>query len=184
VNLKGVDSVTVGAASAGLGGDIEFRAGSPTGELLGKVSVPNTGGWGNFISPTAQLADHDGTTKLYAVFTNPEWSSEKADLLTLDWLHFNGPGVEKKAGAKVTVKAAPADGTAPLAVKLSSTVKLPAGRTAASYHWDFGDNVKPTGTESATAEHTYARKGPYTAHLTVTDDKGDTTTGAVRITAK
>ncbi|MGW6054522.1 ThuA domain-containing protein [Streptomyces sp. NPDC055189] len=184
VNLKGVDSVTVGASSGGLGGDIEFRAGSPTGKLLGKVSVPRTGGWSNFISPTAQLAPQDGTTKLYAVFTNPEWSADKEDLLSVDWLHFNGPGVEKKTGAKVTVKAAPADGTAPLAVKLTSTVKLPEGRTAASYHWDFGDNAKPSGTESGSAEHTYARAGTYTAHLTVTDDKGDTTTGAVRITAK
>lgn len=121
---------------------------------------------------------------MYAVFTNPEWSSEKADLLTVDWLHFNGPGVEKRAGAKVTVKAAPGSGPAPLAVKLTSTVRLPAGRTAASYHWDFGDNSKPGGTESGSAEHTYARVGTYTAHLTVTDDKGDTTTGAVRVTAE
>ncbi|MEU7577295.1 ThuA domain-containing protein [Streptomyces sp. NPDC041068] len=185
VHLRGIDSVTVGAASGGLGGDVEFRAGSPTGKLLGKVTVPNTGGWGNFISPTTELADHDGTTNLYAVFTNPQWSADKPDLLTVDWLRFNGPGVEKNAGAEVTATAAPDSGAPPLAVKFTSTVKLPDGRTAASYHWDFGDNSKPSGTaEGPSAEHAYARAGTYTGHLTVTDDKGDTTAGAVRITVK
>ncbi|MFA3839570.1 ThuA domain-containing protein [Streptomyces aureus] len=184
VHLKGVDSVTVGAASGGIGGDIEFRVGSPTGKLLGKVSVPNTGDWGNVVSPTTQLADYEGTFPLYAVFTNPQWSVDKPDLFAVDWLHFNGPGVEKHAGAKVKVTATPESGAPPLTVALKGTVKLPEGRTAASYHWDFGDNGKPSGTEGADAQHAYARTGAYTAHLTVTDDKGDTTTGSVRITVK
>ncbi|MFI5742341.1 ThuA domain-containing protein [Streptomyces anulatus] len=184
VNLKGVESVTVGASSGGLGGTVEFRAGSPTGALLGSVGIPNTGGYEKLVSPTTKLKNPGGTTTLYAVFTNPDWSPDKADLLSVDWLHFNGPGVEKKAGTKVTVKAGPASGTAPLAVSLSSTVKPAQGRTIASYHWDFGDNVKPSGPEGATATHTYDRKGAYTARLTVTDDRGDTSTGAVRIDVK
>ncbi|MEV3897744.1 ThuA domain-containing protein [Streptomyces anulatus] len=184
VNLKGVESVTVGASSGGLGGTVEFRAGSHTGALLGSVGIPNTGGYEKLVSPTTKLKNPGGTTTLYAVFTNPDWSPDKADLLSVDWLHFNGPGVEKKAGTKVTVKAGPASGTAPLAVSLSSTVKPAQGRTIASYHWDFGDNVKPSGPEGATATHTYDRKGAYTARLTVTDDRGDTSTGAVRIDVK
>ncbi|MCX4656515.1 ThuA domain-containing protein [Streptomyces microflavus] len=184
VNLKGVESVTVGASSGGLGGTVEFRAGSPTGELLGSVTVPNTGGWERLISPTTELKDPVGTTELYTVFTNPEWNTGKADLLSVDWLHFNGPGVEKAGGTKVTLTAQPASGTAPLTVALSSTVEPAEGRTISSYHWDFGDNVKPTGPEGATATHRYDRKGVYTAHLTVTDNKGDTSTGAVRIDVK
>ncbi|MBK3542991.1 ThuA domain-containing protein [Streptomyces sp. MBT60] len=184
VNLKNVESVTVGASSGGLGGTVEFRAGSPTGELVGSVKIPNTGGYEKLVSPTTKLKNPGSTTTLYAVFTNPDWAPGKADLLSVDWLHFNGPGVEKKAGTKVTVKAGPASGTAPPAVSLSSTVKPTQGRTIASYHWDFGDNVKPPGTEGPTATHTYDRKGAYTARLTVTDDKGDTTTGAVRIDVK
>lgn len=156
----------------------------PTGALLGSVAIPNTGGYEKLVSPTTKLRNPGGTTTLYAVFTNPDWSPDKADLLSVDWLHFNGPGVEKKAGTKVTVKAGPASGTAPLAVSLSSTVKPAQGRTIASYHWDFGDNAKPSGPEGATATHTYDRKGAYTARLTVTDDKGDTSTGAVRIDVK
>ncbi|MFJ4709128.1 ThuA domain-containing protein [Streptomyces anulatus] len=184
VNLKGVESVTVGASSGGLGGTVEFRAGSPTGALLGSVGIPNTGGYEKLVSPTTKLENPGSTTTLYAVFTNPDWSPDKADLLSVDWLHFNGPGVEKKAGTKVTVKAGPASGTAPLAVSLSSTVKPAQGRTIASYHWDFGDNVKPSEPEGTTATHTYDRKGAYTARLTVTDDRGDTSTGAVRIDVK
>ncbi|MGW3743141.1 ThuA domain-containing protein [Streptomyces sp. NPDC005146] len=181
VHLKNIDSVTVGAASGGIGGTVEFRSGSPTGPLLGKVTVPNTGDWGKVVSPTTALENPGSSVKLYAVFSNPDWSSDKADLFAVDWLHFNGPGVEKKPGTKVKVRAAPATGTSPLAVALSGVVEPVAGRTIASYHWDFGDNVKPTGAEGATATHTYDRKGAYTAHLTVTDDKGDTSTGSVRI---
>lgn len=130
VNLKGVGSVTVGASSGGLGGTVELRAGSPTGELLGSVTVPSTGGWEKLISPTTELKDPGGTTKLYAVFTNPEWSDGKADLLSVDWLHFNGPGVEKAGGTEVAVQAEPASGTAPLTVALSSTVsRRKAGRS-------------------------------------------------------
>jgi glucose/arabinose dehydrogenase/PKD repeat protein/type 1 glutamine amidotransferase len=179
-NLKGIDSVTVGAASGGLGGDVEFRAGSPTGRLLGKAAIRDTGGWDDVVSPTVGLRELDRTSKLYVVFTNPAWTAGGPDLLALDWLHFNGRGVQKKSAAKVRVKATPSRGTAPLTVSLRGTVRLDAGRTATTYHWNFGDNS--TGDGAVTASHAYARKGTYTAHLTVTDDKGDTTTGAVVIT--
>ncbi|MFF4758332.1 ThuA domain-containing protein [Streptomyces sp. NPDC001292] len=179
VHLKGIDSVTVGAASGGIGGDVEFRVGSPTGTLLGTAHIPNTGGWGNLVSPTVDLADPEGTVNLYVVFRNPEWSAGKADLLALDWLHFNGPGVQQRPAGSVEVTASPSQGGAPLAVSLEGTASLQAGRTVQSYHWDFGDGSKTANT--ATVQHTYARKGSYTAHLTVTDNKGHTTTGAVRI---
>ncbi|HCA86449.1 MAG TPA: sugar-binding protein [Streptomyces sp.] len=182
VHLKGIDSVTVGAGSDGIGGDVEFRADSPTGKLLGTAHIPDTGGWGSgsLVSPTVKLADPGKTVKLYVVFRNADWSAQQPDLLALDWLHFNGPGVEKQPAGSVRAEAAPASGTAPLAVTLSGTADLPAGRTVASHHWDFGDGSPAAGT--ATAEHRYARKGTYTAHLTVTDDLGNTTTGAARIT--
>ncbi|MEV6652910.1 ThuA domain-containing protein [Streptomyces sp. NPDC051219] len=181
VNLKGIGSVTVGAASGGLGGDIEFRAGSPAGPLLGRATVPYTGDWGNVVSPTVALKDPGRTVALYAVFTNPQWSAERPDLFAVDWLHFNGPGVEKRPGTRVSVTAAPTTGAAPLAVQLAGRVETLSGRTITTYHWDYGDNTEPAGPEGATAQHTYARPGTYTARLTVTDDKGDATTGAVRI---
>jgi glucose/arabinose dehydrogenase/PKD repeat protein len=179
-HLRGIDSVTLGVASGGLGGDVEFRVDSPTGPLLGKATVPNTGGWGNVVSPTVRLPDPGRSVKLYVVFTNPDWSADKPDLLALDWLHFNGKGVEKRPGGQVTVTATPVEGAGPLPVSLTGQATLPAGRTAVTWHWNFGDNATADG--GTTVTHTYARKGTYTAHLTVIDDKGDTTTGAVVIT--
>jgi cytochrome c len=72
---------------------VEFRADSPTGELLGLVAVPNTGGWGEVVTPTVDLNDPGRSITLYLVFTNPDWTSDKPDLLSVDRLDFNGKGV-------------------------------------------------------------------------------------------
>ncbi|HEY9329053.1 MAG TPA: carbohydrate-binding protein [Streptomyces sp.] len=82
-------SVTVRAASGGIGGTVEFRAGSPAGPLLGSLAVPFTGGWDRPASPTARLRDAGGVT-VFAVFTNPAWRAGTADLFALDWFRFNG----------------------------------------------------------------------------------------------
>ncbi|GLF98475.1 ThuA domain-containing protein [Streptomyces yaizuensis] len=176
VSLRGVRSVTVGAASGGLGGTVAFRAGSPEGPLLGTVEVPASGDWGRVVSPTTRLRNPGGTVRLYAVFTHPRWSAGQPDLLALDWLRFNGPGVERQPATRVRIQAEPTSGPAPLTVALTGTVRLLPGRAITSYHWDFGDNSRPAGPRTALATHTYDRPGAYTARLTVTDDRGDTTT--------
>lgn len=89
-----VDSVTVRAASGGIGGTVEFRAGSPSGPLLGSLTVPFTGGWDRPASPTARLTGAAGGVRLFAVFTSPEWSAGTADLFAVDWLRFTGPAVD------------------------------------------------------------------------------------------
>ncbi|MFI6899324.1 carbohydrate-binding protein [Streptomyces sp. NPDC050256] len=89
-----VDSVTVRAASGGIGGTVEFRAGSPAGPLLGSLTVPFTGGWDRPASPTARLTGAAGGVQLFAVFTNPAWSAGTADLFAVDWFRFDGPGVD------------------------------------------------------------------------------------------
>ncbi|MFD4033369.1 ThuA domain-containing protein [Streptomyces sp. NPDC058637] len=99
IHLGNVDSVMVGAIACGIGGTIDFRAGSPTGRLLGSVSVAGTRSRGAIVSPTTPLEDPGGGVELYVVFTNPRWSSEKSDLFTVDWLHFRGPGNGKGAAA-------------------------------------------------------------------------------------
>ncbi|MET0236264.1 MAG: ThuA domain-containing protein [Kibdelosporangium sp.] len=182
VNLTKIDSVTVGAASGGIGGTIEFRADSPAGQVLGSVAIPNTGGFGNVISPTVPLTNPGRTVKLYAVFTNPTWSPDKADLLSLDWLQFNGEGMTKPGtSAGIVLTATPPAGVAPLNVSLSSAVTPPAGRTITGYSWDFGDNTA-AGT-GASVTHQYVRKGVYTARLTTTDSAGVHSTNTVKITA-
>ncbi|WP_405386786.1 ThuA domain-containing protein [Streptomyces sp. NBC_01102] len=99
VHLGNVDSVMVGAIACGIGGTIDFRAGSPTGRLLGSVSVAGTGSRGAIVSPTTALEDPGAGVRLYVVFTNAGWSSERSDLFTVDWLHFRGPGNRRKPSA-------------------------------------------------------------------------------------
>ncbi|MFE4453002.1 ThuA domain-containing protein [Streptomyces sp. NPDC056796] len=93
VDLGGVGAVTVGVTPCGLGGTVEFRAGSPDGPLLGSLRVPGSGdGDGTTVSPSAALEGTGGSGPLYLVFTNSAWSSEKPDLFAVDWLRFHGPG--------------------------------------------------------------------------------------------
>ncbi|MHA3773941.1 PQQ-dependent sugar dehydrogenase [Verrucomicrobiota bacterium sgz303538] len=86
INLADVGAITARASSGNVGGTIEFHAGSPTGELLGSVEVPNTGGWDKWIEPQTQLSvgARRARTDVYAVFVNPG----KGGLLNVDWVQF------------------------------------------------------------------------------------------------
>ncbi|MFE9857323.1 carbohydrate-binding protein [Streptomyces sp. NPDC005780] len=94
VSPRSVDSVTVRASSGGLGGTVEFRAGSPAGPLLGSLAVPFTGGWDRPASPTARLTGAVGGVRLFAVFANPAWRAGTADLFAVDWFRFDGPAAD------------------------------------------------------------------------------------------
>ncbi|MEV0570267.1 PQQ-dependent sugar dehydrogenase [Dactylosporangium sp. NPDC050588] len=67
--LNNVTQFTARVSSAGAGGTIEVRAGSPTGTLLGTATVAPTGGWETFANVTANLvAGPASATTLYLVF--------------------------------------------------------------------------------------------------------------------
>ncbi|WP_405524660.1 PQQ-dependent sugar dehydrogenase [Streptomyces canus] len=67
--LSNAKSLTARVSSGGTGGTLEIRAGSATGTLLGKATVPVTGGWETFQDVTADLSRAPrGTTTLYLVF--------------------------------------------------------------------------------------------------------------------
>ena len=87
INLADVGTITARASSGNVGGKIEFRAGSPAGDLLGSVDVPNTGGWDKWIEPQCALPPSAPRTRtdIYAVFVNPG----KGGLMNLDWVQFN-----------------------------------------------------------------------------------------------
>ncbi|MCW3816169.1 ThuA domain-containing protein [Micromonospora sp. DR5-3] len=182
VNLRNVDSVTLGVASGSSGGDIEVRADSPTGELLGRATIAGTGGWDNLVSPTVELTDPGRTCTLYLVFVNPNQTGGTPDLMALDWLRFNGAGVREQTDATVSASATPTTGTAPLAVAFTGTASPAAGRSITDYAWDFGDNAAVA--HGASTSHTYARKGTYTARLTVTDSLGATMSSSVVVTVR
>ncbi|MER5963523.1 lectin [Streptomyces sp. NPDC002057] len=67
--LQNTGTFTARVSSAGTGGTIEVRAGSPTGTLLGTATVPVTGGWETFQDVTAPLTGQPaGSTSLHLVF--------------------------------------------------------------------------------------------------------------------
>ena len=80
-------SITARASSGNVGGKIEFHTDSPTGDLLGSVEVPNTGGWENWIEPKTALAPNapHARSDVYVVFVNPG----KGGLMNLDWVQFD-----------------------------------------------------------------------------------------------
>ena len=67
--LADAKKITARVASAGSGGTLEVRAGSRTGTLLGRATVPATGGWDTYQDVSAGLSRAPrGTTTLYLVF--------------------------------------------------------------------------------------------------------------------
>ncbi|MGP3971753.1 PQQ-dependent sugar dehydrogenase [Streptomyces sp. 6N223] len=79
--LADATEFTARVSSGGAGGTIEVRAGSPTGDLLGSVDVPNTGGWESFQNVTTALSGAPaGTTTLHLVFTGPTGGANLLDV--------------------------------------------------------------------------------------------------------
>ena len=79
------------------------------------------------------------------------------------------------------VSAAPPSGVAPIAVSFSSSGSYDPDGSIARYEWNFGDGSAPV--SSASASHTYANPGTYTASLKVTDNLGLTDTKSVTVNA-
>jgi glucose/arabinose dehydrogenase/PKD repeat protein len=79
--LGNVTSISARVSSAGPGGNIQVRAGSPTGTLLGSVAVPSTGSWDTFTTVSANLTAGPATsTTLYLVFTGVTGQGHLFDL--------------------------------------------------------------------------------------------------------
>ncbi|MCX5562000.1 PQQ-dependent sugar dehydrogenase [Streptomyces sp. NBC_00038] len=88
--LSNAQKITARVASAGAGGTLEVRAGSPTGRVLGKATVPVTGGWETFQDVSADLSRAPrGTTSLYLVFKG---SSGNGALYDVDDFTFTTSG--------------------------------------------------------------------------------------------
>lgn len=73
MSVEGIDSVRYQVSSPYGVGAIELRAGSPDGELLATTPIPNTGDWDVYRqTDPVPVKAHDGTHKLYLVFTSPQ----------------------------------------------------------------------------------------------------------------
>jgi len=83
---SGANSVSVRASSNTNGGTIEFRTGSDTGgDLLGTVSISNTGGWNNMQTFTGSIDDDSNNSDLYIVF-----KGSSGFLIDIDSFEFSG----------------------------------------------------------------------------------------------
>ena len=72
----------------------------------------------------------------------------------------------------------PTSGIAPLTVDFDGTGSLDADGTLVSYDWDFGDGTTGAGAE---VTHVFTSAGQYPVVLTVTDDRGGSSTAALTI---
>ncbi|POX40175.1 glycosyl hydrolase [Streptomyces sp. Ru73] len=67
--VSNATELTARVASAGAGGTLEVRTGTPDGKLLGTAKVPVTGGWETYTDVRTAIAKPPaGTTTLYLVF--------------------------------------------------------------------------------------------------------------------
>jgi cytochrome c len=85
VALDQSGAITCRVASAGSGGTIEVRAGSPDGELLASLEVKPTGAWDKWVEVTAPLPAGQPRADLFFVFVRP---GVGGGMMNLDWVRF------------------------------------------------------------------------------------------------
>ena len=85
LNLADSKAVTVRFSSGGVGGKVELRSGSATGDLLAAIEVPNTGAWDAWKEATVPLVKSPARGDIFLVFVNPG----KSGLMNVDWVQFN-----------------------------------------------------------------------------------------------
>jgi glucose/arabinose dehydrogenase/PKD repeat protein len=67
--LTNATSFTARVSSAGSGGTLQIRTGSPTGTVIGSATVAPTGSWDTFVTVTGAISGAPaGTTSLYLTF--------------------------------------------------------------------------------------------------------------------
>ncbi len=153
-------AVVAWSPAAWTAGQVGF--GQRTPDLAAVIQqIVNRPGW---LSGNALALIITGTGHRTAV--SYEGSAAQAPLLHVEYQDAGAPtarvSVGPAASPPYTVNA---DGSASTAA---------AGRTLASYRFDWGDGTPATTTTSpaATAQHTYAAPGTYTVSLIVTDNTG------------
>ncbi|MEU4215775.1 PQQ-dependent sugar dehydrogenase [Actinoplanes sp. NPDC026623] len=82
--LAGESRFTARVSSGGAGGTLSVRTGSPTGTVLGSVTVPATGSWETFTEVSTTLSGAPaGTTTLYLTFHGGTGTLFDVDAFTL-----------------------------------------------------------------------------------------------------
>jgi hypothetical protein len=85
LNLADAASVRCRVASGSTNAIIEFRDGSPQGDLLAATEVKPTGGWDKWVELSAPFKAPNHRSTVCLVFTSPGTNR----LLNLDWVEFD-----------------------------------------------------------------------------------------------
>jgi arabinoxylan arabinofuranohydrolase len=83
----GATSFTARVSSTVSGGSVEVRTGGPTGTVVGRCAVPNTGGWQTWTTVSCPVSGLSGTRDLYLRF-----SGGSGYLLNVNWWQFGAAG--------------------------------------------------------------------------------------------
>ena len=87
IEMSGVTTFAARVASAGVGGTIQIRLGSPTGTVIGTCTVPVTGGWQTWVTETCPVTPTTGFQNIYLVYTG-----NSGNLFNVEWFSFQaGP---------------------------------------------------------------------------------------------
>src|SRR5260370_42268732 len=81
--MTGVTTFAARVASAGAGGTIQIRLGSPTGTLIGTCTVPVTGGWQTWVTETCPITATTGFQNIYLVY-----AGGRGGLFNVEWFSF------------------------------------------------------------------------------------------------
>lgn len=81
---NGFTNVMGRLASAGSGGTLEFHVDSPTGPMLGSLTIPITGGWQTWQTVTGLVSGGSGLHTLYVRFNG------NSSIGNLNWFQFAG----------------------------------------------------------------------------------------------
>ncbi|MEM9142942.1 MAG: malectin domain-containing carbohydrate-binding protein, partial [Bacteroidota bacterium] len=136
-NLQNITGANCRVTSALSGGSIEFRLGSPTGTLLGNVSVPNTGDLSTWTNVVIPFADPGGKNDLYFVFTN---TSVSEDIMDVNYIEFLGSGVSVDNSAPV-VNEVRSISTNQIRVLFNEYVTDATAGNPANYQFDNGVSI-------------------------------------------
>ncbi|BBH68651.1 glycosyl hydrolase [Actinoplanes sp. OR16] len=124
--LGNVTSFTARVSSAGVGGTLQVRAGSPTGTVLGSATVPVTGAWDTFTTVTGAISGAPtGSTTLYLTFAGGAGALYDLDAFTFA-TQPSGPVKGLASKCLDVAGAASADGT---------KIQLYTCNGTAAQHW-------------------------------------------------
>jgi len=164
VSLVNVDAISLRAASGAGGGEVSLRWDAPDGPEIGRVTVPDTGGWQQYTDVTTELTDvPSGSGSLHFVLLSGG--------VNANWMEIDGRGVTDNERPEVELTVDPVSGGAPLTVTATAEATDPDGTGDLTYAWDAGLGDGFVDGTSA-FEHTYDEPGTYRLQVRVTDEGG------------